>query len=323
MAKLENIGRYLSDTHGSADSIHLTPSFLRIKVAHNAFQLQGGPEVADPGSNQSVERAVALLRVFLAGQAELRVSDLAQTTGVGQSTASRLLATLESLDLVERDDRSGLYRLGLQHLAFASVALNHHPVHREGRQTTQELASRLGLGGNVAIREGSSLMYLCNFEGRLAPKSYSLIGQRNPLHATGLGKCLLTALTPKERRTLLGSELPSYTQRTITTHEELDDRVAEVAARGYATEVEELSLGRACIAAPIRGSRGEVVAALSVSGPLSAIDLANREEELAGQVIEAADSIATGLGYIVTPGLQGAMGDARPRRSRSRSGAAR
>ena len=277
--------------------------------------------MADQGSNQSVERAVALLRAFLAGQAELRVSDLAQKTGIGQPTASRLLATLESLSLVERDERSGLYRLGLQHLSFASVALNNHPVHREGRQVAQDLACRLGLGGNIAIRDGSSLLYLCNFEGRLAPKSYSLIGQRNPLHATALGKCLLTALTPDERRSLLGSDLPTYTQRTIATHDTLDEHVAEVEARGYATEVEELSLGRACIAAPIRDSSGTVVAALSVSGPLSAIDLASREDELAGQVIEAADSIATGLGYIVTPDLQTETSPSRTRGSRARSAA--
>jgi DNA-binding IclR family transcriptional regulator len=270
--------------------------------------------VADQGGVQSVERAAALLRAFLTGPAEQRVSDLAQATGVGQSTASRLLATLEGLGLVERDSVSGLYRLGLEHLSFASVALNHHPVHREGRQVVQELASQRGLGGNLAVRDGTSLLYLCNFEGRLAPKSFSLIGQRNPLHATGLGKCLLSGLSARERRNLLGRRLPAYTKHTVTTHDDLDAHVAGVVTRGYATEVEELSLGRACIAAPIRGANGDVVAALSLSGPLSAIDIAGREETLAGQVIEAADSIATGLGYIVTPGLQAGVRETRQRR---------
>lgn len=257
----------------------------------------------DTGNNQSVERAVVVLRAFVYGRPELRVSDIARITSLGQSTVSRMLATLESLGLVERDPGSGLYRLGLDHLTFAAVALNNHPVHREGRQVAQELACRLGLGANIAVRDGSTLFYLCNFEGRLAPKSFALAGQRNPLHATGIGKCLLLDLDPVQRRELLGDELAAYTPRTLVTFDDLDAQVDLVRARGYATEVEELSLGRACIAAPIRDAQGGIVAALSVSGPLSAIDLADREPELAGLVIEAADSIATGLGYVVTPGL--------------------
>jgi DNA-binding IclR family transcriptional regulator len=126
---------------------------------------------AEQSTNQSVERAVALMRAFVVGRPELRVSDIARITGIGQSTVSRTLATLESLGLVARDEVSGLYRLGLDHLTFASTTLNQHPVHREGRQVAQDLACRLGLGVNVAIRDGSSVLYLCNFEGRLAPKS--------------------------------------------------------------------------------------------------------------------------------------------------------
>lgn len=260
----------------------------------------------DGGLNQSVERAVQLLHAFTAGRPELRVSDIARITGVGQSTVSRTLGTLEQLGLVERDDRSGLYRLGLDHLSLAAIALNHHPVHREGRQVVQELACRLGLGANLAVLRGASVFYLANFEGRLAPKSYALAGQRNPLHATGMGKCLLLPLTAEERRELLGEDLTAYTARTITDHAALDAALDEAGRRGYATETEELALGRACLAVPIRDSLGDVVAAMSISGPLSAIDLAAREDELASTAIEAADSIATGLGYVVGPRMRGA-----------------
>jgi DNA-binding IclR family transcriptional regulator len=124
-----------------------------------------------------------------------------------------------------------------------------------------------------------------------------LSGQRNPLHATGLGKALLSGLGPAERRTLL-PQLQSFTPHTITTHELLDEALERTAALGYATEVQELALGRACVAAPIRGRGGAVVAALSVSGPLSAIDLPSNEARLVRAVIEAADSISIGLGYV-------------------------
>lgn len=254
---------------------------------------------AEIGSNQSVERALSVLRAFTAGRAELRVSDVAKVTGLGLSTASRLLGTLEAAGFVDRDPVSGLYRLGLDVVSLGGAVLNSHPVHREARQTAQNLAAALGLGANVAVRRGDRLFYLLNFEGRQAPRAFVLAGQRNPLHATGLGKSLLLGLDPAERRALLPADrLAGYTPKTITTHERLDEEIAGVRARGYATEVEELALGRACVAAPIRGAAGEVVGALSVSGPLSAIDLEHRTAELGRLVIEAADQISVALGYL-------------------------
>jgi len=248
------------------------------------------------GTNQSVEKAATVLAAFLDGQA-LRVSDVAKRAGIGQSTASRLLATLESINYVERDPVSSLYRLGPALITLAGVAINQHPVHRAARQPAQNVAASLGLGANVAVRRGDALFYLCNFEGRLAPKSYVLMGQSNPLHATALGKCLLLALDPSERRRLLPT-LRRFTPHTIVDHDALDRELDEVRGRGYATEVEELALRRACIAAPILDSSGAIVAALSLSGPLSALDLDNRESERASVVIEVADSISADLGYL-------------------------
>lgn len=250
----------------------------------------------EAGTNQSVERAAAILAAFADGHA-LRVGDVAKHVSLGQSTTSRLLATLESLEFVERDPVSLLYRLGPALISLGSIAVNQHPVHQQARQAAQNLAAALGLGVNVAERRHDQLFYLCNFEGRLAPKSVALTGQRNPLHSTGLGKCLLLGLDPVQRRALI-PRLHRYTPHTIGTHDDLDRALDEALGRGYATEAEELALGRACIAAPIRGRNGAVVAAVSISGPLSALDLVTRRSELAGAVIEIADSISVGLGYL-------------------------
>ena len=246
--------------------------------------------------NQSVERAITVLSAFGDGRS-LRVSEVAQRAGLGQSTTSRLLATLEALEFVDRDPVSTLYRIGPAVVPLAGVALNQHPVHRAARQPAQELAASLGLGVNVSVRRGDSLSYLCNFEGRSAPRSFVLIGQRNPLHATGMGKCLLVALSAEQRRVLL-PDLHQFTPTTVASHEDLDQVIADVGRKGYAIEREELALGRACVAAPILNDSGEVVAALSISGPLSAIDLDTREHELSRVAIEVADSISISLGYM-------------------------
>ncbi|MGI8335657.1 IclR family transcriptional regulator [Actinomadura scrupuli] len=250
------------------------------------------------GGTQSVERALTLLGAFTDEQPERRVSELAQLSGLGQSTVSRLVGTLEALGYVDRDERSGLYRIGPRIVELAGVALNLSPVHRQARQLAQDLAAELGLGANVAERHGSKLFYLCHFEGRLAPRSFTLIGSSGPLHATAMGKALLSDLSSAEVEKLLGASYPAFTPNTITERGALLAALDEVRTRGYATEVEELAFGRACIAAPLRDRSGRVVAALSVSGSLSAVNLPERQADLARKVIEGADQISTGLGYM-------------------------
>lgn len=252
--------------------------------------------MAADSTNQSVERAMSVLATFYGGT-PMRAADVAAQSGLGQSTTSRLLATLETLEFVERDAVSGTYRLGPGAISLGGAALNAHPIHRHARSVAQHLAGQLGLGANVAIRQSADLFYLCNFEGRLAPKPYTLTGQRNPLHATALGKCLLLGTTPEQRRSLLG-DLRRFTASTVESHEALDEALEQVRARGYSTEQEELAFGRACLAAPILGPGGDVIAGLSVSGPLSAIQLPERQEELSRAVIEAADTISGELGYL-------------------------
>ncbi|MEV5201187.1 IclR family transcriptional regulator [Streptomyces sp. NPDC056004] len=256
----------------------------------------------DAGTNQSVERAVSVLRALDAGRAELRVSDVAELTGLGSSTTSRLLSTLERLDMVERDPVSNLYRLSLGILPLAATATNRHPVHRAARMVLQDLATRTGLGANVAVRRDSELMFLCNFEGHRAPKSYTQAGHTAPLHATSIGKCLLTGLTPKERRKLLPEPLAAHTDYTTTSHDLLDAEIDTVRRTGYAIEAEERALGRASLAAPVRDASGDVVAAISLWGPASL--LGNHTETngqrlaLTREVIEAADAISQALGVL-------------------------
>lgn len=252
----------------------------------------------ESGGTQSVERALSLLCAFTEEHPELRISELVSRTGLGQSTVSRLVGALETLGFVAQDERSGLYRLGPRVVSLAGIALNQSFVGRQSRQIAQNLAHDLGLGANVAELRGTELFYLCHFEGKLAPRSFTLIGRGGPLHATGLGKALISDLSSDEVSELIGDSYPTYTPRTITDLKTLSKALDEVRSRGYATELEELAFGRACVAAPIRDRSGRVVAALSVSGPLSAVNLPTREAELAMKVIEHADQISTALGYL-------------------------
>jgi DNA-binding IclR family transcriptional regulator len=250
------------------------------------------------GTIMSVQRALGVLSLFAEHGPVLRVGEVAKLGGLGASTASRLLATLVDADLLERD-AAGSYQLGPAVITLAGVALNRSPLYREARTVAYEISTETGLGVNVAELRDGKVFYLLHFDGRLAPRTYTLMGRHNPLHATGLGKCLIAGLPACERLRLLGPEpFESYTAHTLTSAAGLDEQLSLVGARGYATEHEELALSRACVAAPIRGRGNATVAAISISGPLSALQLETRETELSRMAIEAADRIGTAIGAV-------------------------
>jgi len=248
--------------------------------------------------HQSIQRAASVLDAL--GQSEtgqLRASDIGRTIGLGPSTTARLLTTLEELHYVKKEPDGQLYSIGSAIFALSSQGLNQNPVHRESRAAAQELAQKVGLSVNVGVRDETSVMYLCHFEGALAPKSHTMVGMRQPLHASALGKCLLLDLSQQERIDLLGEELPRFTANTITDHTALTKELAKSADRGTCLEDQELALGRVCVAAPIRNASGRVIAAISISGRLTVMrdhDL----ESLSEEAIETADRISVGLGLI-------------------------
>ncbi|MER5966347.1 IclR family transcriptional regulator [Streptomyces sp. NPDC002057] len=257
--------------------------------------------VESGGGTQAVERAMSLLVCFTDEHSELRISELCARTGLVQSTVSRMVSSLDRQGFLEQDERTGLYRLGPMAVTLGSIALNSNPLYRASRQSAQNLSQTTGLGVNLAELRDDRLFYLANFEGAKSPKSFTMAGRTAPLHATGMGKAILAELGDDYVRDYFTKGLvDAYTPHTIVDAATMERALQEIRNRGYATEVEELAFGRACIAAPIRGRSGRVVAALSMSGPLSELGLQGRQEELALTVIETADEISVALGFTVT-----------------------
>jgi DNA-binding IclR family transcriptional regulator len=254
------------------------------------------------GLTQSVERALGVLKCFGDAQPRLRVSDLARQLDLSQSTVSRLLATMESLGFVERDQLTGQFGLGLELVTLAGIALNQLDVRRQAVEELSAVAADLGLAANLAILRNDELFYLATAEGPQAPKLYTMIGKRAPLHATGMGKAFLAHFQTEDQQAILARlPYPRFTRFTAGSADELRPMLERARAQGYAVEREELAFGRACVAAVIRDASGAVVAATSISGPLSVMKLDQREDQLATRVIEMADHVSHRLGMVTVP----------------------
>ncbi|WP_084965584.1 IclR family transcriptional regulator [Thermoactinospora rubra] len=248
------------------------------------------------GGVQSVDRAISVLEI-LSRRGEAGVSEVAAEIDVHKSTAFRLLGALEARGLVEQAGERGKYRLGFGIIRLAGGVSTQMDVVQRARPVCHRLAEEIGETVNIAVLRSSYAVNLDQVRGPSAVTAYNWVGQITPLHATSSGKVLLAFQEEAERARLLSDgKLEAFTPRTVTSARELERQLAGVRETGYAYCVEELEEGLNAMAAPIRAYHGEVVAAVSASGPAYRFS-EQRMHELAPVLIGGAEEISRRLGY--------------------------
>jgi DNA-binding IclR family transcriptional regulator len=258
------------------------------------------PKQSAAALTQSVTRALGILSCFSNENPMLRVMDFAKMLGLTQSNVSRLLTTMVSIGYVVKDEATGYYRLGPEIVTLGGIALNNYEIRKLALPELYEMEKRAGLDTNLAILDAGSVFYLAHVDSYNSPRMYTFIGRRNSLHCTALGKVLLAFSDVAEAERLLSAAEPlrAMTEKTVTDKPALIAQFEQIRRQGYALETEELALGKACLAAPVFGRSGKAVAAISVSGALSKMNLPERERELSGLLIELAGRVSTKMGHI-------------------------
>jgi IclR family transcriptional regulator, acetate operon repressor len=243
---------------------------------------------------QSVDRAISVLELLAQGEAG--ITEIAGELGVHKSTVSRLVSVLEARGLVEQLGERGKYAIGFGVVRLAGAATGRMDLTKLGQPVCQTLADSFGETVNIAVHDAGVAINITQARGSAAVSAVNWIGQRTPLHATSSGKILLAYLPVDERRRLVSLPLDSYTENTVVDGSRLLSELKEVATQGYAACFEELELGLHAVAVPVRGHRGEVVAAMSASGPSYRLSR-QRVEEIVPVMTSAAADLSAQLGY--------------------------
>ncbi len=221
------------------------------------------PEIT---GTQAIDRASALLIHIIEASTPPLLSQLALAHELPKSTSSRLLGALEKQGLIQRD-RDGAYLPGSVLTRFARQRNHELDLSLKMRPVLETLAEKSGETANLAIVGNGYVELIDQVDGRYLLGATNWIGTQVPYHCSALGKVLLAYGVVK----IPNGRLEKRAPRSITTRPALLAELELVRRQGFATIKDELEEGLIAVAAPVRDFDGNVIAAISVSGPAARI----------------------------------------------------
>jgi IclR family pca regulon transcriptional regulator len=220
---------------------------------------------------------------------------------MSRSTTHRYVTTLVELGYLEQGAQRK-YRLGLRVTDLGMSAMNSMSLREHAHPYLEELRRETNFTVNLAILDGSEVLYVDRVRGSRQGQhqiDFDLhVGSRLPAYCTALGKLLLAYLPDAEQKALIGSlELVKHGPNTIASKKALKTELEQIGEEGLAVDDEELAVEVQAIAAPVRSSGGEVVAAVNLVGSRSMVSVDELVVSLSPHLIVKADRISARLGF--------------------------
>lgn len=247
--------------------------------------------------SRSVERALAILTLFSRDKQEWGITEISQELQLPKSTVHGLVKTLEQEQFLYLGD-TGKYRLGLKVFALGMAYAGNVKLTTAAEPAVRALTDKYQETVHVAIYAGNMAVMVvvarAGSMGIMAPR----VGAGIAAYCTGVGKVLVAYQPPQHIEEYLAAEsLLPITRNTITDKEVLRQELAIIRERGYGIDRGEALLEIGCIAAPIFGIDGQIVAAISISGPLDSVLDKKAFNRVRNDTMEAAAMISAILGY--------------------------
>jgi DNA-binding IclR family transcriptional regulator len=242
---------------------------------------------ATPSGSQTLLRGLDVLEAVAEGPISL--AKLAQRLDLTRSTTHRLAAALVERDFLILTPREG-YQLGPKLLELGYLAQQQMDIPRVARPYIEDLAAATEDTVHLGVLDGEEALYLDKIPGRRRIEIGSRVGERHPIASTGLGKALILDESEGRWRSFYDkrfgeADWPFWQQR-----------MRNYANGGYAFDLEENEDRIRCVAAPIRGASGKIIAAISLSSAAQYMS-DERMQELIATVKDTARAISKGMGW--------------------------
>jgi DNA-binding IclR family transcriptional regulator len=244
------------------------------------FQAEGNGGVAAAHGTTAVDRGADLLVRVLESEEPVALTDLASAAGLPKSTASRLVSALERRGLIEQDGERGRLRPGPAILRVAERSMLERNIVELAKPTLDVLAEATGETINLAVPGPEGVEHIAQVDSRHFLGAGQWLGRSVGYEHSANGKVFAAC-----------GRAPAGAAGAMSTRE-----LQAIQRSGFATSIDELEVGLTAMAAPVRGARGEVIAALSVSGPTLRMT-PERIAELQTLLISEAGTLSRRLGH--------------------------
>jgi IclR family KDG regulon transcriptional repressor len=220
-------------------------------------------------SSKSLQKALRILIHMGHHGPDAGVTQLASALGLNKATVYRLLSTMEKFGLLERNEDTERYRLGLALHQLGMKAIESRTLRGESHRLLLEMAKRSQESVSLAVPSAMGVICL----DRVDPPNSVItvrtpVGARFPAHCTASGKAVLAYMPEDAIEDILRTNgLMRYTPFTRTKMGDVRQELERTRQRGYAVDGQELERGLSGVAAPVFGSNRQIQAAVGIAGP--------------------------------------------------------
>ncbi len=242
---------------------------------------------------RAINRAAKLLKCFSFDNSELSLIELSKMLGLHKSTVHRIAKSLEEEGLLVKNNFRETYSLGMVIFQLGNVVRNSLELRAVALPFMQELVYKTGETVLLSVLSDSFKICIEKINGPQGLRPAIQIGQALPAHIGSSGKVILAYIDEKKVEAIVKKN--NLQNKTFTDIDTLKDELAIVRKEGYAVGIEERTIGGAGVSAPIWGYSGNVIASVSVVGPVDRIKQAGIKE-IASILVDSAKKISINFG---------------------------
>ncbi|MCR5084264.1 MAG: IclR family transcriptional regulator [Succinivibrionaceae bacterium] len=216
---------------------------------------------------KSLSKALQILDSMAIHRGPCSITELGAELSLNKSNVHDILATFEHFGYVTKDPVTRRYSLSMRFIELAHSVGSGLGIQDLARARVHQLANDLSEVVYFGIPHGDHVLYLEGGSPGALISTHMVTGMTAPMYCTGIGKAMLAFLPDEDRERILALPRQAFTDHTLVGIRELRADLARTRAQGYSVDNMEHELGVKCVAVPVLGKDGEVLGALSVTGP--------------------------------------------------------
>jgi IclR family transcriptional regulator, KDG regulon repressor len=254
--------------------------------------------MAEPPSLKILDKTMRILALFAPESPEWRLTDLAAAVALPKSTVHRIVRVLVQHEFLAQDPNTHRFRLGLGAIELGHRAYEGLELRRVAAPVLNRVAAASGETVPLQVLNQQHDQVVCVERAQLQSGLRLIleVGSTAPLHAGSSSKILLAYLSADEIDAVIARGLPALTRHTITEPDRLRCELQTIRRQGYAVSFEETDEGAAGVSVPVRAGAGQVVAGLTIAGPVIRMS----RDTISGYLrlaLDGAREIESKLGY--------------------------